>query len=57
MATVSTVLNRERAPVPVPKPGSPRRRVLLLADIVGLSPTLLLYGLFIVVPVVFAVFL
>ena len=57
MATVSTVLNSERAPVPVPKPGSPRRRVLLLADIVGLSPTLLLYGLFIVVPVVFAVFL
>jgi raffinose/stachyose/melibiose transport system permease protein len=31
--------------------------MLLLADVAGLSPTLLLYGLFIVIPVLFAIFL
>jgi raffinose/stachyose/melibiose transport system permease protein len=57
MATVSTALPKRRATVPVRKPGAARSRVLLFADIVGLSPTLLLYGLFIVIPVFFAIFL
>ena len=57
MATVSTVLSNERAVAPVRRPRSARRRMLLLADVAGLSPTLLLYGLFIVIPVLFAIFL
>jgi ABC-type sugar transport system permease subunit len=57
MATASAVLSKERAAKPLRSPRSARRRKLLLADIAGLSPTMVLYGAFILVPVVFALFL
>jgi raffinose/stachyose/melibiose transport system permease protein len=57
MATASAVLSKERAAKPLRSPRSARRRKLFLADIAGLSPTMVLYGAFILVPVVFALFL
>ena len=56
MATVSAVIIDKTRPAPAPRPGSVRRR-FLLADLAGLSPTMLLYGVFILVPVLFALVL
>jgi raffinose/stachyose/melibiose transport system permease protein len=57
MAIATAAVGEQTTVPPSRKTGSSKRRVALLADIAGLSPALLLYGVFILVPVGFALFL
>jgi raffinose/stachyose/melibiose transport system permease protein len=56
MSVSSTIAHGGQLPLPGSAARSGRRR-RLRADLAGLSPTLVLYGVFIVVPMVFALFL
>ncbi len=56
MATAPTLLGHNQLVRPR-QPGSTARRRNLLFDVAGISPTLALYGAFLVVPTLFAVFL
>jgi raffinose/stachyose/melibiose transport system permease protein len=56
MAASSAVLDRDRVVGPRSNTAAARRRGLF-ADLVGMSPTMALYGAFIIVPTAFALFL